>query len=44
MDNLRVDDIGYRVDICIEIWLMSFVNLEVEVLYGNEGDGELLEE
>lgn len=44
MDNLRVDDTGYRADICIETRLMSPTNPEAEVPHGNEGDGELPEE
>ena len=44
MDNLRVDDTGYRADICIETRLMSPANPEAEVPHGNEGDGELPEE
>ena len=44
MDNLGVDDTGYRADICIETRLMSPANPEAEVPHGNEGDGELPEE
>ena len=44
MNNLRVDDTGYRADICIETRLMSPTNPGAEVPHGNEGDGELPEE